>query len=179
MNLPIQILSPEEMARAHAEVIDLNERKERARVAAENRARGFPEPQPGDRLYVTSGRGIRQRARAGILFVEAEPTEVVVVGELDERPTGVKSVTVSGAELILNDPALNVRARNAADADLVALRRQVADRDAELATLKAEHARVLREARMSAKDPGDGSPARLRAAQKARAGLPDEFGGKE
>ena len=179
MNLPIKILTPEEMAAAHAEVIDLNERKERARVAGENRARGFPEPQPGDRLYVTSGRGLRQRTRAGIAFNDLAPTEVVVVGELDDRPPN--SVTVSGAELILNDTALNVRGRNATDVEVSDLRRQVADRDAELATLRAENARILREARMASKDPGDGSPARLQAARKARAGLPDEggFGGKE
>jgi hypothetical protein len=176
MNIPMQVMSQEEMDRLHADVIDANQRKERARVAAENRAKGYPEPQSGDRLYVTSGRGIKFRARAGISFNEQNPTEVAVVGELDDPPAGVRFVTVSGAEQILNDSALNVRGRNATDVEQQALRDQLADRDREIAQLRAEHARVLREARMGAKDTGDGAPARLNAARKVRAGLPAEDG---
>lgn len=177
--LQMQMPTTEELEAHHAAVLEDNARKDRARTAAANRARGYPEPQPGDRLYVTSGRGIKHRARSGILFNEMEPTEVLVVGELDDRPPG--AVTVSGAELILADPALNVRGRSASDAEAADLRRQLADRDSELSTLRAENARILREARMSAPASNDGSPQRLAAARKAGRGLPDPdgFGGKE
>lgn len=179
--LQMQMPTTEELEAHHASVLEDNARKDRARTAAANRARGYPEPQPGDRLYVTSGRGIKQRARAGILFNEMEPTEVLVIGELDPHPSGVPSAPVSGAELILADPALNVRGRSASDAEAADLRRQLTDRDSELATLRAENARILREARMSAPASNDGSPQRLAAARKAGRGLPDPdgFGGKE
>jgi len=173
-------MDPEKEAAHHAAVLAENEVKERARVARENRAKGYTEPKPGDRLYVSSGRGIRQRTRAGILFTDLERTEVHVYDELEERPQGVRSVTVHGAELILADPSLNVMGRSATDAEAADLRRQVADRDSEIVRLKAENARILREARMSAKDVGDGSPSRLLAARKAKSGLSDpDFGGKD
>lgn len=179
----MQIAMPtaEEVERLHAGVLEDNTRKERARVAAANRKKGFPEPQPGDRLFVTSGRGIKQRSRAGIAFGEQQPTEVHVIGEFDERPAGVKSATVHEAETILNDSALNVRGRNATDAEAADLRRQVADRDSEIEKLKSENARIIREARMAAKDDPNGGPSRLRAARQAKdkLGDPDGFGGKD
>lgn len=181
MSLQMHVMTPEEQAVHHAAVLADNEAKERARVARENRAKGFSEPKPGDRLYVSSGRGIRMRSRAGISFNEMERTEVHVYAEGDDPPAGVKSVTTHGAELILADLSLNVMGRNATDAEAADLRRQLADRDSENARLKAENARLLREARMGAKDAGDGSPQRLLAQRKAKAGLadPEGFGGKD
>lgn len=179
--MQIAVPTSEEVEAMHAEVREGNARKERARVAAANRAAGFPVPQPGDRLFVTSGRGLKLRARAGIAFNDLTPVEVLVIGELDDPPAGVRCVTVSGAEAILNDSALNVRGRNSTDAEVHGLRRELADRDAEIERLRAENARVLREARMGAKDAGDGSPARLTAARKASKNLtdPEGFGGKD
>lgn len=175
----MQVAMPtaEETERLHAAVLENNLRVERTKIAADNRAKGHPEPQPGDRLYVSPGRGLKQRVRAGILFTEASPVEVTVVDEFSAL--GGNSVTVSGAELILADLSLNVRGRNATSAEAADLRIQVADRDREIDRLKIENARILREARMGAKDDPNGGPARLRAAKAAHKGDPDGFGGKD
>lgn len=179
--MQISVPTTEEVEALHASVLEANERKERARVAAANRAAGLPLPQPGDRLFVTAGRGLKRRSRAGCVFNDQTPTEVAVIGELDEPAAGCASVTISGAEMIMNDPALNVRGRNSTDAEVLGLRREVSDRDAEIAKLRADNARILREARMSAPDTGDMGPSRLRAARRAGKDLPDPegFGGKD
>lgn len=165
-----------------------NEAKERARQAAENRAAGIEEPKPGTRLFVTTARGIARRSRAGCTF-HSEGKELVLVVD-EHHPVGrIKDdagkelggwwVNAYGAETILADTGLNVTSQGATEADASDLRKQLAAKDAELAALKAEHHRVLRDARMGAKDTGDGSPARLLAARKARMGAgPDpDFGG--
>lgn len=180
MEMQLHVMDPEEQAARHAEVMAANEAKDRARVARENRAKGFAEPKPGDRLYVSSGRGIKVRSRAGISFNEIERTEVHVIAEGEDPPVGVKSVTPAGAELILADPSLNVMGRSATDAEAADLRKTLADRDSELVKLKAENARLLREARMGARESDTGSPNRLIAARKERARQGDpEFGGKD
>lgn len=171
--LPMMV-DPEEIAAAHARIVLANERKERARVAAGNRARGIAEPKPGDKLFVEP-RGER-RARGGILFVRGAKTTVLVVGEDDT--VGVGQVRAHGAEEILADPELIVGARNATEDQAAKLRADNAAKDAEIAKLKADNERYIREARMRAPDDENGGPARLRAAAKARGERsdPESFG---
>lgn len=167
------MLDADEQAAYHAGVLRDNELRERARTAAANRRAGHPEPHPGDRLYVLPARGLKQRCRAGILFVESGKRELLVVA--DDATVEPGQVTVSGAEQIFADPALTVMSRSETAADAAALRTQVADRDAEIVALKARLALAERSARQAAKDDPNGGPARLRAGAKAR----EEFGGKD
>lgn len=171
------MMDPDEIAAKHAEVVLANERKERAKIAAGNRSRGIAEPRPGDVLFVEPR--AERRARAGILFLRGTKTEVRVVGEDDT--VGAGQVRADGAEEILADPELTVNARNATEGEAAGLRARLADRDAELAKLREENARYVREARQRAQDDGNGGPARLRAASKARGERPDpdteSFGG--
>lgn len=163
-----------------------NEARERARLAAANRSTGLSEPKPGDRLYVTTARGIPQRSRAGCHFRETAKSAVLVVEDTEptgpilegDKPTGGYRVHVHGAEMILADTGLNVNAQGATEVEASDLRKALAAKDAELVALKAEHARQMREARMTAKDDPNGGPSRLRAARGVKA--PDaEFGGRE
>lgn len=181
----VEVLDPEEAARRLTEQQAAQEARERSRLAAENRARGSAKPTPGDRLYVMSARGIPQRSRAGCAFNHDKRTEVLVVE--DGQPTGAVmdgathtgryTVDVNGAEMILADNALTVTTQGATDFDASELRKQLASKDAEIDRLKAQHARDLREARMSAKDTGDGRPARLDAARRVKGGGSDpDFG---
>ncbi len=164
-----------------------NERRERERLAAANRAAGYADPEPGARLYVTTARGIPRRSRAGCTFTDSDRTLVLVVG--DDHPVGrIKDdkgaeiggfwVHAHGAEMILADNALTVATQNATEAEASDMRKQLAAKDAEIVALKAEHARALREARMAAKDDPNGGPARLRAARGVKSNDP-EFGGKD
>ena len=185
--MQVEIMDPEEAARL-LEVKRLeNEAKERAKVAATNRAAGHADPKAGDRLYV-SCKGMKRRSRAGCTFSDETRTLVTIVADDEEvgpvlegdKPTGAYRVHAAGAELILADNALSVNAQNAQEADASDLRKQLVAMDAEIERLKADHARALREARMSAKDAGDGSPSRLIAQRKARAAQGDDgFGGKD
>lgn len=179
---PIQtnIMDPEEQAAFHAAVLAENEAKDRARTAAANRRAGHPEPRPGDRLYVMPAAGLRQRCRAGVLFRERVKAEVLVLADGEQPQPGTVGVSVAGAELILADDSLSVITKSETSADAAALRTQLADRDAEIARLKAENARILREARARAQDDPNGGPARLRAARDAKTRIIDpEFGGKD
>jgi hypothetical protein len=180
----VEVLDPEEAARRLAEQQAAQETRERARLAAENRAKGYAKPSPGDHLYVMSARGIPQRSRAGCTFNHDKRVEVVVVE--DGQPigptmdgathTGGYSVDVNGAEMILADNALSVTTQGATEFDASELRKQLAAKDAEIERLKATHARELRDARMGAKDTGDGRPARLDAARKVKGGTDPDFG---
>ncbi len=177
----LEVLSPEEQAAKFAALMVANDRRERDRVAAKNRAAGHAKPEPGDRLYVTTMRGIPRRGRAGIRFTQEARTELFVVDNDPDRraevPSGAHAVTVDDAESILHDEALNVSARPATDAEAADLRTQLADRDSELATARLEIERLRREARQAATPDPQGGPARLRAARKIAD--PDGFGGKE
>lgn len=177
----VEVLTIEEQAARHAAIMTANERRELERVAGKNRAAGHARPEPGDRLYVTTMRGIARRGRAGIRFVQEARTELVVVdNDPDKRgdvPAGALTVSVDGAEAILNDDALNVSARPATDVEAADLRSQLADRDSELAAVRAELAAARREARQSATPDPQGGPARLRAQRKVAD--PDGFGGKD
>ncbi len=175
--IPMQVMDPEEHAALTAQVLADNEAKDRARVAAQNRLAGHRRPEPGDRLFVEPARGLKQRARGGVLFLEGKKTELLVVGEDDT--VGANQVRAHQAEQILADRSLNVGGRSASEADAADLRARVETQEAELAKLRAENARYVREARANAKDDGAGGPARLRAAAKARGERPDPdgFGG--
>lgn len=177
----VEVLTVEEQAAKHAAIMAANERRELERVAARNRAAGHAKPEVGDRLYVTTMRGIARRGRAGIRFMqEARTTLLVVDNDPDKRgevPAGVHPVTVDGAEAILHDDALNVSTRPATDAEATDLRAQVADRESELTAARAEIERLRREARQAATPDPQGGPARLRAQRKVTD--PDGFGGKD
>lgn len=177
----VEVLTTEEQAAKHAAIMAANERRDLERVAAKNRASGHAKPEPGDRLYVTTMRGIARRGRAGIRFVQEARTELLVVDNDPDRrgevPAGTATVTVDGAEAILHDDALNVSTRPATDAEAADLRTELAARDSELAAAKAEIERLRREARQSAPPDPQGGPTRLRAARKVTD--PDGFGGKD
>lgn len=177
----VEVLTTEEQAAKHAAIMTANERRDRERTAAKNRAAGHAKPEPGDRLYVTTMRGIARRGRAGIRFMTEARTELIVVDDdpdlRGEVPPGVVPVTVDGAEAVLADDALNVSTRPATDAEAADLRTQLADRDARLAEAQKEIDRLRREARQAAPTDPNGGPARLRAARKVQD--PDGFGGKD
>lgn len=176
----VEVLTTEEQAAKQAAIMAENERRELERVAKKNRAAGHARPEPGDRLYVTTMRGIARRGRAGIRFSQEARTELLVVdNDPDKRgeiPSTAVTVTVDGAEAILHDDALNVSGRPATEAEAADLRSLLADRDSELAAARAELATLRREARQAAPPDPQGGPARLRAARKVD---PDGFGGKD
>ena len=180
-HLQVEVLNSEEQAQRHEQVMAANEKRERERIAAKNRLNGHAKPEPGDRLWVTTMRGIPRRGRAGIRFTQDGRTELLVVPndpELrGEIPSGVTPVTVDGAEAILHDSDLNVSSRPATDAEAADLRSQLADRDARIAEQAKEIARLKAEARQAAVPDPSGSPARLRAARKVTD--PEGFGGKD
>lgn len=187
-HVSLEVLNPEEAAEKYARVMAANERRDHERIAAKNRAAGHAKPEPGDRLYVTTMRGIKRRGRAGIRFDDQTRTELLVVdndpekrGEVPEVPEGTLTVTVDGAEAILHDDALNVSARPATDAEASDLRSTLADREAQLAAARSEIERLKREARQAAPMDPQGGPARLRASARAekKASDPDGFGGKD
>lgn len=177
----LEVLSTEEQAQRHAQVMAQNDQRTRERVAAKNRLNGHAKPEPGDRMWVTTARGIPRRGRAGIRFVMEGRTELIVVHNdpdlRGEIPSGVTPVTVDGAEEILHDADLNVSSRPATDAEAADLRSQLADRDARIAEQAKEITRLKAEARQAATPDPSGGPARLRAARKVPE--PDGFGGKD
>lgn len=177
----VEVLTTEEQAAKQAAIMAENERRELERVAKKNRAAGHARPEPGDRLYVTTMRGIARRGRAGIRFSQEARTELLVVdNDPDKRgeiPSTAVTVTVDGAEAILHDDALNVSGRPATEAEAADLRSLLADRDSELAAVRAELAAARREARQAAPPDPQGGPARLRAQRKVTDS--DGFGGKD
>lgn len=174
----VELMNPAEAAAKYAAEMAANDAAERARTAAGNRLRGCPEPKPGDRLYVTTARGLKQRARAGLVFRETEKTAVEVIH--DDQPRGANQVYVYGAETILADHmALNVSGQTSSEADAARLRSELEAARAELAQVKREAADAakIRDARRNATDKGDGSPSRLKAAAAARGKSEDgDFG---
>jgi hypothetical protein len=167
--LQVEVMDPEEAAAKLIKQQAENEAKERARLAGANRGKGHAAPEPGDRLYVSTARGIKRRSRAGVTFFEERKVEVLVVadGEALDQGGEVKQVYPAGAEMILADDALNTNAPGATESEAIALRQENESLRAALATATAEAAR-LRDARRGAKDTGDGAPARLRAAAAAK-----------
>jgi len=186
--LQLHIPTPEEQAaqveKARADDV-LNQIAKRA---ARNRKAQLPEPKPGDRLYVQLQVGIAQRSRAGVVF-QARKRTVVEVVEADAPPDGRcpgvgvdACVTPAQAEEILEDTALSVGARSGGEVDGAKLR----DENERLMAENNEMRAKLREARMNAKDSGDGKPARLAAARATgiapptpHRGKDDDFGGEK
>lgn len=176
--IQVQVLDEAEQAAENERVRLENEQKEAARVALENRIGGLRKPEPGDRIWVSSRRGLPRRGRAGVLFVEDQRTELFVTGgDHQTPPTGAIPVSVDRAEKILNDKDLNVTTQPSTDAEAAALRTQLAERDSELAKANTEIERLRREARQAAPSDPNGGPARLRAQRKVSD--PDGFGGKD
>lgn len=174
----IEVLTTEEQSAKNAAIMAENERIERERIAATNRSAGHRKPEPGDRLWVTTQRGLPRRGRAGVLFVEDRRTELFVIGgDHTAAPEGAIGVSVEAAERILADTALNVSTRPATDAEASSLRSQLAERESELAAARSEIDRLKREARQAAPADPQGRPARLNAARKVAD--PDGFGGKD
>ena len=183
--IELEIPTQEELAAKFAAERAANDEAERLRIASENRIALRQQPQPGDRFFVTTA--VRPgRSRAGCMFSPDRRTEVRVA-ELGDTLGPVKDgdkvthyvVDVNGAEMILADSALSLSIVSADQVDVADLRRQLLLKDQENERLKAENARILREARQAAPDRGDGSPSRLPAARRAKADHPGEFGGKD
>jgi len=161
------------LAEMHRQISEKNEQKARIRLAEANRAAGKAAPRPGDVLYVTPARGIKSRGRAGLRFTESERTKVVVAGEGFQPKPGEVTTTVDGAEQILGDDSLVVFQTAQAAGDEAQLRAQLDQRDADLEAARTEIDRLRAEARRNAKDPGDGSPGRLKAAAEVAKGKKD------
>jgi hypothetical protein len=164
-------LHPEEVAAQYRKVMDANAERSRAQRAERNRANGLPAPTVGNRLFVTCMRGVVRRGRAGLRFAVNERREVEVVdlppAELAARQaTGAAVVDVDGAEEILEDTALIVYKASGPGEETT---------DAQLRAENVELRAQLAAARRNAgPDAGDGSSARLKAAQKTRDG--SDFG---
>jgi len=183
--IELEIPTQEEMAAKMAAELASNAEAEKRRLAAENRLASRSKPEPGDRFYVTTA--IRPgRSRAGCMFTPDKRTEVRVaepgdkLGVFQDESGKITHYVVDqhGAEMILADNALSLSIVSATEVDVADLRRQLALKDQELEQARAENARILREARQSAPDRGDGSPQRLMAARKAgKASDPEGFGG--
>lgn len=186
----LEIPDPDQQQAKIEEVLAANVVRTKTRLAAQNRAAGHAEPQPGDRLYVQLQVGIDRRSRAGVVFNSKKRTVVLVTdGQPFDPPTaeqlaehGVDAlVSPDQAEEILGDNALTVGSRSGGDVESSTLRARNAELKGELARVNAELTK-LRRARMDAVDTGDGRPVRLQAAAKAKADgetkTPDEgFGG--
>ncbi len=170
--LQLEVLTPEEQqAKVEKDRAD-DAVRQIVKLALKNRAAGLPEPRPGDRLYVQLQVGIPARSRAGVVFVQNKRTVVEVVDSdasaEDRKPgSGVDAcVTPAQAEEILADTALSVGARSSTEVDGAKLRAQLDRVEAENQKLRQQ----IRDARMNAKDGGDGRPSRLDAARRAREG---------
>lgn len=183
-SIQMDVLTPDEHAAKLARQAEENEAAEKLRLAAQNRIEKRPQPKPGDRFYVTTT--IQPgRSRAKCHFLPGRRTEVRVVaaGEklgpaLEGGEIAYYTVDVNGAEMILADNALSMNVTSASDVEPAELRKQLALKDAEIARMRKEHERALREARMAAPPSVDGSPERLKAAAKVGKDDPG-FGGEK
>lgn len=184
-SIQMEIMTADEHAAKLAQVAAENEAAEKVRLATDNRIAMRPKPEPGDRFYVTTL--VRPgRSRAGCMFLPDRRTEVRVVAageKLGPVLEGDKIVAyttdANGAEMILADSALSMNISSAAEVDSSELRRQLAVKEQEIERMRADHARMLREARQAAPASADGRPERLLAARKAGKGADPEFGGRE
>lgn len=163
--------------RRHDEVNKQNARRERMRLRRDNAAAGHDEPKHGDVLHVQLDGGVTvKRNRAGIRFERGQRHQIKVVDRPDSevaamQRSGASVVTIEGAERILEDSSLHVF-NSPADMDTLSELQSVKSQlEEELRVTRAENAELaaaMRAARQSAKDPGDGSPARLQAAAAAK-----------
>lgn len=159
----------------HTMTLAQNELRERLRLRQANQAKGFPEPKPGDVLYVQLDGSVSRRTRAGIRFEKGVQIEVKIVDDArvaELRASGRIVASVAGAERIIEDSSLHVYRQSMSADDIDALRRKHAAVEEELKATRSERDALqaaLRTARMEAKDAGDGKPSRLAAAAKVRA----------
>lgn len=176
--IQLEVLNAEEEAAKNLAVLAANDVQEFERIVAANLRAGHPLPETGLHLFVST-RSVPRRSRAGITFGRDRLHLIVVANVADpgQVPSGAIPISVRQAHMILNDNELSLSSRSATDADAAALRTTVADRDAEIAALKAENARLAREARQGAEPDANGGPARLRAARAAGKD-PEGFGGR-
>lgn len=161
----------------HAIVTAQNERRERLRLRRANQAKGHDEPTHGTVLHVQLDGSVSKRNRAGIRFERGQRVAVNVLDVPDEeiaarQAQGQAVVNVYGAERILEDTSLHVFEAPATEEDVDALKRHASDLQHQLDTERARSAELqamVRQARMSAKDLGDGKPSRLNAAREVKA----------
>lgn len=189
--------TPAEIMEATNRLVSANNaERERLRVARDNRRKGYDEPRPGTKMYVSLDRTIEQRRRAGVRFERGHRFVVLVLDVDDETiaaaqdkslmpddkamPTGVDGiVNVWGAEQILADDALTVHQNASSPEDTEQLRRENDALAADAARLREELA-AMRAARSQAPPSEHGEPSRLIAARQATAAAAaahgDEFG---
>lgn len=178
-------VDPEVARQRHAEILEKGDLNHRLHVARTNRANGHAAPKVGDVFYVWLAKQVRGgvRSREGLSFATGQNVKVEVVEGDDSTETkaamaarragGESVVTVDGMERIFEDDTLvvNKDPRALAAEDLAAAQAQLDAALAETARLRAEleTERAAASARRGAQDTGDGRPARLPAAAKARA----------
>lgn len=154
-----------------------NHKRERIRIRRDNDKKGHAEPVPGTTLYVQLDGSVTKRNRSGIRFERGQQVSVTVIDADDaetkaQQETGKLVVNVYGAERILEDSALHVYAQPTVEHDVEALKTRNSALEEELRVTRADRDelhKTIRDARMGAKDAGDGKPARLQAAAAARA----------
>lgn len=148
----------------HEAVLAANELAAHTARATKNRKAGLPAPSPGTKLYVTCGRGIKSRRRAGIDFVAADRTLVTVVTGTDTEvaakvAAGEAVVNVAGAERILADDSLSVHSTPAVDMTNAASELEAAN--SELAELRRKLAAATKAALPKGPPKAEGKPERL------------------
>ncbi len=172
----LEFLDAEEEAAKNAKVAAENAAKEFERIVAANLAAGHPVPEVGYHLFVST-RSVPRRSRSGITFGRDRLHLVVVQdpSKPGELPSGAIPISARQAHLIINDNELSLSSRSATDVEAASLR-------TENAKLKAELAKLQRDARAAADPDPNGGPARLKAARAvgATGGKPDpeDFGSK-
>jgi hypothetical protein len=176
-------IHPDDIRAAHARITaDLDSRHKR-HIADTNRSKGHPAPEVGQTYYAWLAKQVRSgvRTREGIDFAPGQNVKIEVVAD-DEasakarRLAGESVVTVDGMERIFEDDTLviNRDPRALVSEDLAAAQAAIDAAEARAAAAERRVAELESEARRNAPDPGDGSPGRLKAAAKARAGAGGE-----
>jgi len=166
----------------HTLVNEINEKRERHRLRAANRAKGHDEPKVGQKLHVQLDSSITRRTRAGTRFEKGTRVTLTIVSDQEYAAAKAVSdaapvVTVFGAERIIEDSALHVFESPMSDADVADLRRQNQELEEALAVERAAHAdlraaHAAMKARRDAPDSTDGKPTKLAAQAAARAAAP-------
>jgi hypothetical protein len=163
--------------RRHAVIRDQNERRARRDLRARNQKKGHDEPRPGTSLFIQLDGSLYRRGRAGLRFEKGQRSEVKILDKSDEeiremQRSGAMVVNPYGAELLLDDSALHVFPQALTDIELEDLKASHAQVEEELRLSREENARLrseVRAARMAAEPSTDGRPTRLPAAAKAAA----------
>src|SRR4051812_47036980 len=101
----------------HRLTVNENNERERLRLREANEKAGWPEPEPGDVLYIQLDGTLVHRNRAGLRFERGQRTAVVVIeGEEQEvrakqqagyTERGMSVVSIYGAELLIEDKSFH------------------------------------------------------------------------